>query len=173
MFTVVVILVLCVGLAGCGDSTETQGVGQAEAAPILDYRSMLDTELNMLFPLGISRSEVEEVLGQPVTIDDEWGTFEYQNGMVFIYEGDVAILIEGENGLESGRFEILGFRVGMTRGQIASNFELDEDMSELLTSATLNWVTYVYRQEQDNVFRDVRWQERPERDSIILVIEKG
>ena len=97
--------------------------GSEEPAPILDFKSVLDTELNILFSLGDHRDDIESILGPPIRHNEEWGDFEYQNGLQVVYEGHRAVFLAARNGLEEGRFEVLGYSIGMSRSQISDYFE--------------------------------------------------
>ncbi|MDR2183449.1 MAG: hypothetical protein LBE55_04675, partial [Clostridiales bacterium] len=85
-----------------------------------------------IISLGDSRSEIEALFGQPINVDR--GEYEFQGGLFVYFEDEMAVEIVGTNGVEAGRFGILGFRVGMTLDEIGQHFERDDDISDLFTS---------------------------------------
>ena len=130
VFGVLCFLVLA-GLVGCG------GEQNSNAPPILDYKSILDTEIGNMFSLGDTRANIEAALGQPIrreTHDEELDGIEgleeveeveYQSGLTIMYSDNKVIAFAAENRLDTGRFEIFGYRIGMTRRQIANVFGND------------------------------------------------
>ena len=124
----------------------------------LDHRSILDTELGVVFTLGDSRESIEAILGEPIQ-HYEWisgmHVLEYANGLVVLYGyivdisvDAVAVTFETESEHGAERFEILGYQIGMARSQIANNFNLNEGRGR--NSHALNLRTFVYEQFYDN-----------------------
>jgi len=96
---------------------------------VLDFRSMKDTELDVIISLGDSRRYVERVLGPSEPVTEGAGSFRtirrYRNGMeIMFYDDDRAVELIGINGFTSGRFEIYRYRAGMTEQEIDANFHL-------------------------------------------------
>jgi len=112
----------------CGGSSEPNPILERE--PVLDFRSILDTELNLMFSIGDYRGDIEAILGRPVNFEEEWNTFKFENGLTVTYENDRAVALSGDNNLYTGRFEILGYQIGMTEDQISMVFELNELLGE-------------------------------------------
>ena len=125
MFTVL----LALSLVACG--------GESSAAQFenrtLDFKSIHDVELGLIFSLGDNKDDVVYVLGRPVSTDVDGDESEYifHNGLTFLFIEDRAVWIQGENQLDTGRFEILAYRIGMTRSQVSRYFEVNETLSGL------------------------------------------
>ena len=104
------------------------GGGRGGAQVEVGVRSMRDVELDVIISLGDSRLDVEAVLGQAVLVSGERIIFDNEMELTFV--NNIVTMIEGNNGLDSGRFEIHGYTIGMTAAQISAGFEAHEEMSE-------------------------------------------
>jgi hypothetical protein len=123
------ILFFLIIFSACGDDRE------------LDFRSMRDTELGVVISLGDNRERLVRLMGEPVheipSLSIRGGTL-----LIFANEMDVTVyndevkLIFAENNLDSGRFEIYGYRVGMTPSQIAANLDENEEHSGIASRVT-------------------------------------
>lgn len=124
-FLIFAILFFSLFLVACGGEAERE----------LDFRSMWDTELDVVISLGDSRRHVESVLGvagaERIHRGDGHEILEFYSGMEITLINDVVINIRGTNGMTTGRFEILGYTVGMTREQIAKNFNFVTTMNSI------------------------------------------
>jgi len=91
----------------------------------IDYRSILDTETGHTLSLGDSRADIERALGDYTfhVESDRFNIFEYTYALRVIFEDDVAVAFFAGNASDSDRFELLGYRIGMTREDAASNFQ--------------------------------------------------
>ena len=121
-------------LAACGGGSNPI----RDRGTVLDYRSILDTELNLMFSLGDYRGDVEALLGRPFNESelDEVGrqTIVYDNGLLVMYMNNHIIYFfivnifyypdSPEN--EEARFEALNIPLGMTLEQATEIFELSE-----------------------------------------------
>ena len=124
-----VMLGVVVVLASCGSSSEPNSILERE--PVLDFRSILDTELNLMFSIGDYRGDIEAVLGQPIGRNERDGAVEYKTRLSVLYENDIAVSIAAVNlvyiadyrELEISRFEIIGLQANMTLDEISINFE--------------------------------------------------
>jgi len=133
--------IVTISLTACAAGTD--GTPQRE----LDILSMRDTELGVVVSIGDSQSDVETILGQPMEtvgmmVIGDGAILEFQNGMEVTFEHDAVISISAINGFTDGRFEIYGYRAGMTTDEIAANFGLLEEMSEMFSSAFGGTVLY-------------------------------
>jgi len=116
----IIVVVLALGLvAACGSN---DGASQDQA--VLDFRSMMDTETGTMISLGDTRESIETALGRPVNHDEEWDEYTYHNGIAVIFENNRAISISAYQPITEGRFEIFGYRVGMTRDEVSDVFDL-------------------------------------------------
>jgi len=98
----------------------------------LGFMSILDTELGEVFTLGDTQESIEAILGEPVQTREWSGSeyiHEYQNGLSVIYANKRAVLFAVETALDEERFEVLGYKIGMTNEQIADNFVFNEALS--------------------------------------------
>jgi len=128
VFTILTILaIMCtLVLTACGDNNN-------EPHTEVSYRAMRDVELGVTITLGDTSAQVEAALGR--AINTVSGRTVFENGMEITFIGGRATAIEGVNPLDSGRFEIYGFRIGMQAEEIAETFfrhhELSDGFSEL------------------------------------------
>ena len=171
-------MILTFALAGCGRDSD------AGESSILDFRSILDLQLDRIFSLGDHRADIEAAIGDPISIEayDGFYIHDYQGGLTVFYENDRAVVFEGENGRETGRFEILGYRIGTARTEISNNFEFNEELSISLSSPTFGWYIYAYEQFYDEsgnltnrenayVMSGIYWVERPTETYVRWYIE--
>jgi len=131
----IIIFLLMVGMiatfTACGDSSEPNPILERE--PVLDFRSILDTELNVMFSLGDYRGDIEVMLGQPIGQSEIAGSVEYKTGLSVVYENYIAVRIIAHNliynaddrELETNRFEVLGLQARTTRDKISAVFGED------------------------------------------------
>lgn len=106
-------------------------VGNDYDERVLDFKSMRDVELDVIISLGDSRERVEELLGQPIWIYErtEWSVqreityLDFENGMNIHFERGSVRYIRGINEIDSGRFEIYRYTIGMTLEEIGDTFE--------------------------------------------------
>ena len=97
---VFVVVVLGV-LVGCGGNDQD-----------LDFRSVRDVELGVVFSLGQTRDEVETLLGQTKILNTYSLWLTTDSGMSFRFEDGVVVVIAARSHTESERFEIFGHRIG-------------------------------------------------------------
>ena len=119
-------------LAACGGGSNPI----RDRGTVLDYRSILDTELNLMFSLGDYRGDVEAVLGRPFSEyevrDGARQSVVYDNGLLISYEDNHAVMFSAANIFyypnnpenEEVRFEILDVPIGVTEEEIAEIFEM-------------------------------------------------
>ncbi|MCL2456710.1 MAG: hypothetical protein FWD19_04095 [Defluviitaleaceae bacterium] len=103
---------------------------------VLDFRSMRDTELDVIISLGDSKEKVIELLGElpeESYIGTEYTIFQFQNGMSISFENDEVAVIFARNIFGAEKFEIYDCAIGMSREQIAVDFEFNENISEVLS----------------------------------------
>ena len=114
-------------------------LGACSREPRLDHRSILDTELGVVFTLGDSRESIEAILGDPIEHEEMvlgMDYLTYENGLTVLFLSNTDISVDGiafafeaKNEPGAERFEILGYDIGMTHSQVANNFALDEDVT--------------------------------------------
>jgi len=95
----------------------------------LGFMSILDTELGEVFTLGDTMESIGEILGEPERVEELIEgrlRHRYQNGLSVAYVDGKAVSFFAASALEESRFEILGYRIGMTEEQVADNFMFDE-----------------------------------------------
>ena len=160
------------------------GACRSDEPRALDFKSILDVELDTIFSLGDTRESIEAVLGRPIRHENLAGPiyeFEYQNGLVVWYRDGVAVFFEAENEHETGRFEIFGYRIGMTRSRIANIFDFNERWSDSATSSSTGRRIFRYERFYDaegevvevidnHFIVQIEWVEGGERDLIRLSI---
>lgn len=94
---------------GCGEKKE------------LDYKSILNTETKAIMSIGDDKKDIDKLLGDP-TYESELGMYSYCDETIWIayLEGKVTrIITKGED-----KFEIIGYKVGMSEGEVAKNLEI-------------------------------------------------
>jgi hypothetical protein len=106
----VTIVSIFVGLVSCGN------IGDAEFSSnrdngYINHTSMRDAETGVTISLGMTKTEIERLLGAPIISED--GMYLHQNLMAIHYNnlGDAALGIGASNLISDIRFELYGFRV--------------------------------------------------------------
>lgn len=134
-------IILLFIFAACGGSQNDERV--------LDFRSMRDTELDVIISLGDSRARLESLLGEPIhesALPDNAGfSLRFAGGMDIILRDGGASFIYAENTSSDGRFEIYGYSIGMNPEQIGENIDFNEALTNAILDVPSVDSAYVFR----------------------------
>jgi hypothetical protein len=175
---------LLVFLVGCGNEDES-------IPREMDFRSMRDTELDVIISLGDSRADVERALGRfnsHINSEGERIGTIFRNGMTVMFEDDAVINITADSEIGGERFEIYGHRANMTPEEISEISEFINMTSDGF-SARMGGRAYLFMsafdeygnnlngsptalRENQAVSTFITWWESPHDRSVQLTVMK-
>ena len=123
-------LILIIACVGCGNSKETQDLGNKEMQGLsskADFKSIEDTETGTILSLGDEKDKFDESLGD-ATLEDEYDdeeTYSYLNGHIGVtFEYGQAIFITLMEDTNRIKFKDMSF--DMSVSSIEKDFEFND-----------------------------------------------